>query len=100
MVKITRYQNDTRAMEGILTLGGVAEDITGYTVSIHIGNTASPTLVATIVDGPSGAVSFDMTGVGVADEAGEFCYQIYATDVGGLRSTYDASDILFIEVCT
>jgi hypothetical protein len=94
MSNINRARGDTRRIQRTVTVGGVAQNITGWSFMLTVNEEANPTdtanqvaeMVGTITDAANGVVEFYPTIEDVAT-AGEYYYDIQVTDADGKTTT-------------
>ena len=96
MSTIARYRGDTRRIRHVVTEDGAVVDVTDWSFVLTISAVESPVdtehqvaqIVGVIADAAAGIVDFTPEAGDVAT-AGDYFYDIEATDAGGGVSTLD-----------
>lgn len=94
MSNITRHRGDDRTITRTVRIGGVAQDITGWTFALTVNEEANPadttnelgSVAGVLIDAANGQVGFDPTTT-MVETVGRFYYDIEVVDANGKLST-------------
>ena len=108
MTVINRYRGDTKPVTGVVSLAGVALDVTGCTFILTVDPAKAPadatnnlfSLTGTIVNAATGSIKFPMTATQSNQTPGTYYYDIQLVDAVGDKHTIALDRFGFLQDIT